>query len=179
MFVLNLIACSNEDKYNENQNLMKGVICMKKIIALILVLFCVLALYGCTKSGGEKEMSTIDNTESSTIIETKPNAEFEIVEPNISIADFSYAEESALYSEGEPGVKTSGFVNTAETEISFDNVVERALNECTVKYYTTQAYFDSSVNMWKVVFNDENILGGDQTVYMDGRGITTLIVYGE
>ena len=95
------------------------------------------------------------------------------------ISEFSYAEDSAIYVEGKPGVKNSGFVNTSEVEINFENVVEQAKKECTVKYYTTQAYFDSSTGMWKVVFNDENILGGDQTVYMNEKGITTLIVYGE
>jgi len=95
------------------------------------------------------------------------------------ISEFSYTEDSAIYIEGEPGIKTSGFVNTSEVEINFENVVEQAKKECTVKYYTTQTYFDSSTGMWKVVFNDENILGGDQTVYMTENGVTTLIVYGE
>ena len=31
----------------------------------------------------------------------------------------------------------------------------------------------------KIVFNDEGILGGDQTVYMNEKGVTLLIVYGE
>ena len=92
---------------------------------------------------------------------------------------FSYAEDSAIYIEGQPGVKTSGFVNTSEIKIGFENIAEHAKKECTIKYYTTQTYFDSSAGMWKVVFNDENILGGDQTVYMTKNGVTTLIVYGE
>ena len=70
-------------------------------------------------------------------------------------------------------------MNTSEIKIGFENIVEHAKKECTIKYYTTQTYFDSSAGMWKVVFNDENILGGDQTVYMTKNGVTTLIVYGE
>ena len=99
--------------------------------------------------------------------------------PNVSIPSFSYAKDSGIYVKDGPGVKTFGFVNTSEIELSFDNVVELAKNERTVKYDTTKVYFDSSSNMWKVVFYDEDVLGGDQTVYIDGRGITALIVYGE
>ena len=115
---------------------------------------------------------------------TEKNTESEIADKNISsptssYPTFSYEEESAIYVEGQPGVKTSGFVNTSEIKLGFDNIAEHAKKECTVKYYIIQTYFDSSTDMWKVVFNDENILGGDQTVYMTKNGITTLIVYGE
>ncbi len=49
---------------------------------------------------------------------------------------FSYAEDSAIYIEGQPGVKTSGFVNTSEIKIGFENIAEHAKKECTIKYYT-------------------------------------------
>ena len=130
-------------------------------------------IFGITiKQGEANPQKTEKNTEPE--IAYKNNST-----PMSSYPTFSYEEESAIYVEGQPGVKTFGFVNTSEIELSFDNVVELAKNECTVKYDTTKVYFDSSSNMWKVVFYDEDVLGGDQTVYIDGRGITALIVYGE
>ena len=98
---------------------------------------------------------------------------------NGQISEFSYTEDSEIYAEGKPGIKTFGFVNASEVEINSENVVEQAKKECTVKYNKIQIYSDSSTGMWKVEFSDENALGGDQTVYMTENGITTLIVYGE
>lgn len=76
---------------------------------------------------------------------TKGNIDYayiEAVEPHISIPDFSYAEESTMYVEGKPGVKTSGFVNTSEVEITFENVAEYAENECTIEYDNVTTYLD-------------------------------------
>lgn len=103
----------------------------------------------------------------------------DIVEPHITIPDFSYAEESAIYTGSEPGVKTSGFVNTAVTAITFENVTEYAKNECTIEYDSAAAYFDATECVWKVHFYTSGMLGGDQTVYLDRDGKTILIVYGE
>ena len=95
-----------------------------------------------------KEIVTIIKTEESVQtndeLATEVGNDYEVVEPNVSIPNFSYVEESVIYVEGQPGVKTTGFTNTFEVEINFENVVEHAKKECTVKYYTTQAYFDSS-----------------------------------
>lgn len=152
---------------------------MRKYIALVLALVCVLALFDCSKAGEEKEVPTTDNIESATTIETESSTELEIVEPHISIPDFSYAEESAIYAEGEPGVKTSGFTNTSETEITFENVAEHAKNECTIEYDSVTTYLDTAECVWKVHFYTYGTLGGDQTVYLDYDGKTVLIVYGE
>ena len=97
----------------------------------------------------------------------------------IAIPNFSYAEDMAIYVEGEPGVKTSGFVNTTETEITFENVAERAKNECTVEYNSVTTYFDTDECVWKVHFCTDGMVGGDQSVYLDCDGKTVLIVYGE
>ena len=56
---------------------------------------------------------------------------------NDSINSFSYAEDCAIYIEGEPGVKTSGFVNTTETGVNRDNVTIIAKQECTIEYIDT------------------------------------------
>lgn len=97
----------------------------------------------------------------------------------IAIPNFSYAEDAAIYLECEPGVKTSGFVNTTETEITFENVAECAKNECTVEYDRITTYFDSDECVWKVHFGTDGMVGGDQSVYLDCDGKTLLIVYGE
>ena len=97
----------------------------------------------------------------------------------IAIPNFSYAEDMAIYVEGEPGVKTSGFVNTTETEITFENVAECAKNECTVEYDRITTYFDTGECVWKVHFGTDGMVGGDQSVYLDCNGKTVLIVYGE
>ena len=97
----------------------------------------------------------------------------------IAIPNFSYAEDAAIYLECEPGVKTSGFVNTTETEITFENVAERAKNECTVEYNSVTTYFDTDECVWKVHFGTDGMVGGDQSVYLDCDGKTVLIVYGE
>ena len=97
----------------------------------------------------------------------------------IAIPNFSYAEDTAIYVEGEPGVKSSGFVNTTETEITFENVAECAKNECTVEYDRITTYFDTDECVWKVHFGTDGMVGGDQSVYLDCDGKTVLIVYGE
>lgn len=97
----------------------------------------------------------------------------------IAIPNFSYAEDMAIYVEGEPGVKTSGFVNTTEAEITFENVAEHAKNECTIEYDSVTTYFDTDKCVWKVHFYTDAMAGGDQSVYLDCDGRTILIVYGE
>ena len=124
---------------------------MKKIAAIILCLVFVLLLFGCGT-------------------ETKNDA---------SIPGFSYAEDCAIYVEGEPGVKTSGFVNTTETDVNRDNVTEIAKHECTVKYDSSKVYKDTMAGIWKVDFFHEGTVGGCQTVYLDSNGKTVLVVYGE
>lgn len=152
---------------------------MKKLIALVLALVlalvCVLSLIGC----GQQEATnpTQDNVENSQA-DNQPDSE-QTTESDVSIPDFSYAEDRAIYVESEAGVKTSGFVNTTETEITFENVAEHAKNECTIEYDSVATYLDTTERIWMVLFFTEGMLGGDQAVYMDHTGKTVLIVYGE
>ena len=102
----------------------------------------------------------------------------ESTEPIIFVQDFSYAKDSELYTEGKPGVKTSGFLNTSEMEINADNVVERAKNECTIHWREVSVRRDTAAGIWLVVFGN-HYPGGGQSVYLDDHGKTVLIVYGE
>lgn len=169
---------------------------MKKFITHVLALVVILGLTGCgqqiqnvtstSTKNLEENIRTDSQIESQT--ESEQDNKHEIVETYISERDFSYAEDSAIYVEGEPGVKTSGFVNTADVDIDLNNVVELAKNECTVKWDTVNVYLDTSACIWKVVFFTGNVerdgyiecvAGGDQSVYLDYSGKTVLIVYGE
>ena len=145
---------------------------MKNLIVLGLTLVCVLSLIGCNQ-----QSTTDQNIQTNNSTESGENTE--LVESHNSIPQFSYAEDTAIYVEGEPGVKTSGFVNTTETEITFENVTERAKNECTVEYDSVTTYFDTNECVWKVHFCTDGMVGGDQSVYLDCDGKTVLIVYGE
>lgn len=169
---------------------------MKRFIIHVLAVVGILGLAGCGQQiqndmanpteNIEKSIQTDAQTESQT--ESEQSTKPEIAEPYISIRDFSYAEDCEIYVDGEPGVKTSGFVNTADVDIDLNNVVEVAKNECTVKWDTVNVYLDTSAGIWKVVFFTgcverdgyiECVAGGDQSVYLDYDGKTVLIVYGE
>ena len=156
---------------------------MKKLIALVLSLVCVLSLIGCEQQGQQNATTPPRNNEESSPTDSQPeseqNTELEIIETHISIPYFSYAEDSAIYVEGEPGVKTSGFVNTTKVDVDFNNVADVAKNECTIKWDSCTTYLDAAECIWKVVFYNEGTVGGDQTVYLDYDGKTVLIVYGE
>ena len=156
---------------------------MKKLIALVLTLVCMLSLIGCSQQGQQNPKNPTQNnvesisTDSQT--ESEQNTESGIVEPNISIPDFSYADDSVKYVEGEPGVKTSGFVNITKVDVDFTNVAEVAKNECTIQWDSCTTYLDTAECIWKVVFFTKGTVGGDQSVYLDYDGKTVLIVYGE
>ena len=104
----------------------------------------------------------------------------EIVEPYVSLPDFSYLEDMEIYKEGMAGVKTDGFVNMEETPVhSEEDAFEIAKKECTIEWTDTRIFLDAAECVWKVVFFEEVMAGGSQTVYLDYNGITLLIVYGE
>ena len=100
-------------------------------------------------------------------------------ESKLKISAFSYAEDSKIYVEGTPGVSTSGFVNVDEIDVNHSNVIERAKNECTIPWDMATIRFDNDAEVWKVSFSTQGTLGGNQDVYMNSKGQTLLIVYGE
>lgn len=93
---------------------------------------------------------------------------------------FLFTKDSKLYVEGEPGVITSGFVNTTESKINnATEAIERAKLDCTIKWDNVKTYFDSNEKIWLVQFYTEGTVGGCQSVYLKDTGETVLIVYGE
>lgn len=93
---------------------------------------------------------------------------------------FSYREALEMYQENDPGVFYGGFRNASELAVTNSHeALERAKNECTVEYNETHIFYDEATGMWQILFSTEGMLGGCQTVYLDGKGITRLIVYGE
>lgn len=100
---------------------------------------------------------------------------------NIEVFSFSYSEHAEIYKDDNPGVKHAGFKNINESKISnAEDALERAKKECTVTWDSFGVSFDNESNVWMVCFYiDGEILGGDQTVYLDSNGKTLLIVYGE
>ncbi len=136
---------------------------MKETRALILLLICVLSLIGCSSTSSKKDASS--------------NAIEDIRKGDPA---FSYEEELEMYRETSPGVKYDGFINTSEYVIrNSQQAVARAKREVTLAYNKTSVYYDREADIWKVVFYTEGSLGGDQTVYLAGNGMTNLIVYGE
>ncbi len=103
--------------------------------------------------------------------------EFAKLPGHILYGEFSYEEETRLIDPDSPVIKTSGFANTAAEE-NFDPV-ERAKAEVNVDYDLIQTFYDESADIWKVHFFHSMQAGGDETVYLDGNGITQLITYGE
>ena len=94
---------------------------------------------------------------------------------------FSYAEVTATFKTGDPGVKSEGFVNTESVPMSSRiwDVKTQALNECTIEYDTVTVNYDETSKVWEVTYSTANTLGNCQSVYMDENGVTLLIVYGE
>lgn len=90
---------------------------------------------------------------------------------NISVGKFSFKDEK------DYSGKTDGFVNTNEIEMT--DVVARAKAEIQGEYGMTQVFYDEAEDMWKVHFFNSDTAGGDVSVYLNGKGVTKLIAYGE
>ncbi len=105
---------------------------------------------------------------------------FKFIVPESSVGSFSFANDSKTYKAGEPGVISQGFKNTSESPVTNSaDAAERAKGECTIEYDTVTVLHDGWDEVWSVTFSTRGTLGGCQTVYLDSRGITLLIVYGE
>lgn len=57
--------------------------------------------------------------------------------------------------------------------------IEQARNEYTIEYDTTAVAYDSEADIWRVTFYTEGSAGNSQDVYLNGNGLTALIIYGE
>ena len=98
----------------------------------------------------------------------------------VKILPFSYEEVLQMWGKSDPGVKTDGFQNTSESVVTTpQQAEERAENECTIEYSATSVAYDSATDIWRVSFFTKESAGGGQEVYLDGNGLTTLIIYGE
>ena len=98
----------------------------------------------------------------------------------VEILPFSYEEVLQTWGKSDPGVKTDGFQNTSEAVIATpQQVIERAQNECTIEYDTTSLAYDNAADIWRVTFYTEGSVGNSQDVYLNGNGLTALIIYGE
>ena len=105
---------------------------------------------------------------------------FKFIIPENSIGSFSFDRISKEYKSGDPGVKTEGFKNTSESSVTNSTeAAERAKNECTIGYDTVTVRYDDWNRVWSVTFSTRGTLGACQTVYLDSKGVTLLIVYGE
>ena len=100
--------------------------------------------------------------------------------PSAEIPSFSYAEVQDTYVENAPGVLQDGFQNTSPLAIdSAEEAAQRALAECTIPYDSVTCRYDSEADMWDGCFFTSGVVGGCQDVYLNGSGVTCLIVYGE
>ena len=100
--------------------------------------------------------------------------------PSAEIPSFSYAEVQDTYVENAPGVLQDGFQNTSPLAIdSAEEAAQRALAECTIPYDSVTCRYDNEADMWDVCFFTSGVVGGCQDVYLNGSGVTCLIVYGE
>lgn len=72
-------------------------------------------------------------------------------------------------------VKTDGFVNT--TPAAFSSPAERAKAEVTLPYNMIQVFYDSAEDIYGVHFFSVKSPG--ETVYMNGNGVTVLIIFDE
>ena len=151
---------------------------MKKYSFLILAFMLIFSLPACSQQAETAPSSLEELNQSSSAGEAAGQ----------SLASFSYEEDAAIYKDGDPGVNPHAFVNTDLFPIENQNAaVERAKNECPIEYNATSEYYDDTADMWRIDFltvtqsedSTWTTAGNCQSVYMNGDGITQLIVYGE
>ena len=96
---------------------------------------------------------------------------------SIPYGSFSFEEVNKSVDFDAPNVKTDGFVNVDEIDMGWPT--DRAKQEVTVDQDLAQLFYDDAADVWMVHFWDSKRAGGDETVYLNGKGVTLLIVYGE
>lgn len=101
------------------------------------------------------------------------------------IGRFCYDRVAGMYAPGDPGVNPYPFKNVQPFSVhDYDSVVMRAEAERTIESNAVDVQYDLLADVWMVLFYtsgdaDTMLLGGGQSVYMNGDGLTVLIVYGE
>ena len=156
---------------------------MKKTMALILAAICISVLCGC----GPTPQTETEETEPifTKLEETEPTFVLARV-PAEKVPGFSYEEDTAVYLSDDiefsekTEIKQTGFRIVTKCAVT-DTVeaFERAKVECSISYDEMAVFYDSSADMWLVFFftSETNGLPSDrQSVYLDGDGITRLIV---
>lgn len=166
---------------------------MRRIALLAICLSVLVALVGCgqsqtlseikqekidtTKQAEKTDIKENESTPTPIPTETKSQDEDNSNNEQSIYGSFSYEEVTNSIDLGAPGVKTEGFINAEEVEMGLP--IDRAKLEVTVDYDLVQTYYDSVEDIWMVHFSKSNVAGGDETVYLNGKGKTLLIVFGE
>ena len=97
------------------------------------------------------------------------------------IREFDYEKVLEQYKIGDPGVKHENFKNpdVEREDISAIDAIIRAKFELAVEYDTISVSYDKALNTWCVSFWTLDLPGACQDVYINGKGLTCYIVYGE
>ena len=97
-----------------------------------------------------------------------------------TIECFSYEEHYNAFINDSAIGQTDGFKNTTETSISTKKeAINIAQKEVMIEYNQIEVFYDKECDMYRVSFYTEGMFGGCQDVYMNSKGITKLIIYGE
>lgn len=96
---------------------------------------------------------------------------------SIPYGSFSFEEVKKSLDLDAPNVRTDGFVNVDEIEMGWPT--DRAKQELMGDYDLAQLFYDEAEDVWMVHFWNSKRAGGNETVYLNGKGVTLLIEYGE
>jgi hypothetical protein len=108
-----------------------------------------------------------------------------VASPGGTVEPFSFDEHKAMYPAGTPGVAMGGFALTEAGKIDDGYGAYRAaLREIEMKLASpkffhdgAKVYYDGEADVWLVEFRDSAAVGGGQSVYIGGDGVTLMIVY--
>ena len=95
----------------------------------------------------------------------------------LEYGEFSYSEALADIDKENVNVKTDGFVNT--DQVTEFLPVERAKAEAAPGYDLIQYFYDEDEDVWMVHFFSSDNSANETYVYMNGKGVTLLVKYGD
>jgi hypothetical protein len=99
--------------------------------------------------------------------------------PGETVPAFSFREAVAAYQESHPDAALPKAIETGGGPVRCGAAaLKSAKKACTIEYTDTSVYYDSSMDMWLVVFFIKDIKDACQNVYLDSSGVIRLIVYG-